>query len=604
VCGIAGYIGKSPIQKKQILDTISVMKNRGPDHQDYISFSNGEFFVTLIHSRLSIIDLDSRSNQPFFDEHCILVFNGEIYNYLEIRKELENLGAIFKTSSDTEVLIKAYLHFGEECVNKFEGMWSFALFDKIENKLFLSRDRFAEKPLYYFESNQGIYFSSEIKAIKQLSGNKLSVNNNHLYRYLINGHKSLYKTDQTFYKGIKELDFASNLIISNNDVKNYKYWKPVYCPKKISESDAIEGIKYFLKRSLRLRLRSDVPLAFCLSGGVDSASLVSLAAKELNYDVSTFSIIDSDVRYNELENIHSTVNDVGCNNYKIFLEPEANNLNRLKNLINYHDSPIATISYFIHSMISEEIANQGFKISISGTGADELFTGYYDHFNLHMFELKDELDFPSYLKDWENHVLTYIRNPMLKKHDLYFENPNYRDHIYFNNDYFSNYLKVNFKEEFKEKKYSNSLLRNRLMNELFHEVVRVILHEDDLNSMYYSIENRSPFLDKDLFNFMYSVPNKLLIKNGYAKYLLRKSLKGVLNEKVRKDREKRGFNASINSIINFDKKEHIEFLLDDSKVFDIVDKSMVESLLKKQEFSNSFKKFIFCFINVKMFLEN
>ena len=602
MCGIAGYIGKSPIQKKQILDTISVMKNRGPDHQDYISFSNGEFFVTLIHSRLSIIDLDSRSNQPFFDKHCILVFNGEIYNYLEIRKELENLGAIFKTSSDTEVLIKSYLHFGEECVNKFEGMWSFALFDKIENKLFLSRDRFAEKPLYYFESNQGIYFSSEIKAIKQLSGNKLSVNNNHLYRYLVNGHKSLYKTNQTFYKDIKELDFASNLIISNNDVKNYKYWKPVYSPKKISESDAIEGIKYFLKRSLRLRLRSDVPLAFCLSGGVDSASLVSLAAKELNYDVSTFSIIDSDVRYNELENIHATVNDIGCKNFQFKLDSKDDNISRLEKLVKYHDAPVATISYFVHSILSEAISSKGFKISISGTAADEIFTGYYDHFNLHFNEIRYDQDFNSYLNDWKSFPCNYIRNPFLKKYDLYFENPNLRDHIYLNNRQFSDYLKQPFQESFLETNYSDSLLRNRMMNEVFHEVVRVILHEDDLNSMCYSLENRSPFLDKELFEFAYSIPSKLLIKNGYAKYLLRESMSGILNDKVRLDREKKGFNASINSIIDFNNKEHIDYILDESKVFDFVKKEKIESLLMKKEYSNSFKKFLFNFLNVKIFL--
>ncbi len=604
MCGIAGYIGKSPIQKKRILDTISVMKSRGPDFQDYVSFSNGEFFVTLIHSRLSIIDLDSRSNQPFFDKHCILVFNGEIYNYLEIRKELESLGAKFKTNSDTEVLIKSYIYYGEECVSKFEGMWSFALFDKTENKLFLSRDRFAEKPLYYYKSNDGFYFSSEIKAIKKLSVNKLSINNNHLHRYLVNGHKSLYKTSQTFYEEIEELDFASNLVITNTGFKNYKYWKPAYRPKKISESDAIEGIKYFLIRSLRLRLRSDVPLAFCLSGGVDSASLVSLAAKELNHDVSTFSIIDRDNRYNELENIQSTVNDIGCKNYQFRLASNDDNISRLEKLVKYHDAPVATISYFVHSILSEAISSKGFKISISGTAADEIFTGYYDHFNLHFYEIRHNQDFDSYLNEWKSYIYKYVRNPFFKKHDLYFSDPNFRDHIYFNNNQFSDYLKKPFKESFLENNYSDSLLRNRMMNELFHEVVRVILHEDDLNSMYYSLENRSPFLDKELFEFVYSIPSKMLIKNGYAKYLFRQSMSEILNDKVRLEREKKGFNASINSIIDFSNKQHIDYLLDDSKVFDFVKKEKIESLLMQKEYTNSFKKFLFNFINTKIFLEN
>jgi len=140
------------------------------------------------------------------------------------------------------------------------------------------------------------------------------------------------------------------------------------------------------------------------------------------------------------------------------------------------------------------------------------------------------------------------------------------------------------------------------MNEMFHEVVRVILHEDDLNSMFYSLENRSPFLDKDLFEFVNTIPSKYLIKNGYAKNLLRSSMKGILNNKVRLDREKKGFNASINSIIDFNNKEHIDYILDDSKIFELVKKDKIEKLLKAKEYSNSFKKFLFNFINSKIFI--
>jgi asparagine synthase (glutamine-hydrolysing) len=335
---------------------------------------------------------------------------------------------------------------------------------------------------------------------------------------------------------------------------------------------------------------------------VDSASLVSLAAKEFNYDVTTFSIIDNDKRYNELDNIESTVNDIGCKSFKVKLDSNNDNITRLENLVKYHDAPVATISYFIHSLISEAISSKGFKISISGTGADEIFTGYYDHFNLHLNEIKNDKDFETYLLDWKSQTLQYVRHPDLRKHDLYFENPNLRNHIYLNNNYFSDFLKTPFKEEFKEFNYTPSLLRNRMMNEMFHEVVRVILHEDDLNSMFYSLENRSPFLDKDLFEFVYSIPSKLLIKNGYAKKLLRTSMQGVLNNKVRLDREKKGFNASINSIINFNNKEHLDYILDDSKIFEFVKKDKIESLLKAKEYSNSFKKFLFNFINTKIFI--
>ena len=604
MCGIAGFIGKKEISKKNIVQTLNLMKNRGPDSQSHLSFSHNNNNISLLHSRLSIIDLDDRSNQPYVDNHCLLIFNGEIYNYLELKKELTALGVTFKTESDTEVLIKSYQIFGEKCVDKFEGMWSFAIYDKNKNKLFLSRDRFAEKPLFYYESSDGFYFASETKLIKELSGNNLTINNKHLHRYLVNGHKSLYKTSDTFYNGIIELDFATNMSISNSSINQYKYWKPTYSPKDISEKDAVEGIHHYLKKSLKIRLRSDVPLAFCLSGGIDSASLVSLAAKEFNYDVTTFSIIDSDERYNELDNIESTVNDIGCESFKVKLNSKDDNLNRLESLVKYHDAPVATISYFVHSILSDAISSKGFKISISGTGADEIFTGYYDHFNLHLNELKNDNDFERYLQDWKSYTLKYIRHPDLRKHDLYFKNSNLRNHIYLNNNYFSDFLKVPFKEEFVEHEYTSSLMRNRMMNEMFHEVARVILHEDDLNSMFYSLENRSPFLDKDLFEFVYSIPSKLLIKDGYAKNLLRTSMKGILNNNVRLDREKKGFNASINSIIDFNNKNHIDYILDDSKIFDFVKKDKIESLIKNKEYSNSLKKFLFNFINAKIFIQS
>ena len=191
------------------------MKNRGPDFQHFESFNNNNSHVVLIHSRLSIIDLDARSNQPYVQDHCSLIFNGEIYNYIELRKELEKLGIQFKTESDTEVLLQSYLYYGESCVERFEGMWSFAIYDRIEHKLFLSRDRFGEKPLYYFESSNGFYFASEIKALKELSGFEFTINNKKLYSYLVNGHKSIYKSNTTFFNEIKQITCSTNLVFKN-----------------------------------------------------------------------------------------------------------------------------------------------------------------------------------------------------------------------------------------------------------------------------------------------------------------------------------------------------------------------------------------------------
>jgi asparagine synthase (glutamine-hydrolysing) len=257
----------------------------------------------------------------------------------------------------------------------------------------------------------------------------------------------------------------------------------------------------------------------------------------------------------------------------------------------------------VHSLLSERIAANGFKISISGTGADELFTGYYDHFNMHLYEMRNHPDFAVYKDQWERHVLQFVRHPEFRKFDLFFADPARRDQIYLNSDEFKRMLVVDFNEGFTETNYDDSLLRNRMMNELFHEVVRVILHEDDLNSMKYSIENRSPFLDRSLFDWAYSIPAQHLIHEGYNKYILRASMKGILNDTVRLSREKKGFNASINSIFDFTNPQHRAYFLDDSPIFDYFDKNKMETLMNQGEYPNSYKKFLFNCINARIFLE-
>lgn len=605
MCGIAGYIGKRQLEDARIVSSLETMKRRGPDAQRHVRHTSGDLFVDLLHSRLSIIDLDPRSHQPFSIGHCHMVFNGEIYNYLELRKSLLDEGISLHTSSDTEVLLHLYLKHGEKCVDLFEGMWAFVIYDERKNHLFLSRDRFAEKPLYYFQNSDGFYFASETNTLRVLSGVQFKINEQHLLRYIINGHKSLYKTNDTWYEGVSELPVASNAIVDERGIRDIaSYWVPRYVPKEnMTLEEATEGTRERLIESMKLRLRSDVPLAFCLSGGVDSASLVSIASKVFNANVNTFSIIDTDHRYDELDNIVATIEDTGCASTKIVLKPEERHKERLEDLIAYHDAPIATISYLVHSMLSESIGGHGYKISISGTGADEMFTGYYDHFIMQFAEIRHLPEFDQRVNEWRDHVLGFVRHPDFRKFDLFFDNPSTRDHIYLNNDEFRSYLVRDWSEAFTEIHYSSSLLRNRMMNEMFHEVVRVILHEDDLNSMRYSIENRSPFLDKPLFEFAYTIPPELLIREGYNKFILRNAMRGILNDQVRLSREKKGFNASINSIFDFNNPQDLSYFLDDSSIFKWFDKSKIEKTLKQKEFSNSYKKFLFNFICAKIFLD-
>jgi asparagine synthase (glutamine-hydrolysing) len=600
MCGIAGFIGNDKISNEIINKSLFLMKNRGPDDQSFCHFKvNNSLNIYLLHSRLSIIDLKNRSNQPFKKKHITLIFNGEIYNYKEIRKNLEELGYKFYTESDTEVLASAYLQYGEKCVDYFEGMWAFALWDDKIKKLFLSRDRFGEKPLFFYKNQKGIYFGSEIKFIKSLSSDNFIINTDKINSNLLHGYKSIFQDNTSYFRNVLFLEAGHNFIIDSNlKKKKYKYWKPIIKQnKKLSYREACEGVNFYLKKSLKIRLRSDVPVAFCLSGGVDSSLLASIAVKEFNTKVSTYSIIDKDERYNEKKNILTTVNDLKCKSNLVYLNHDKTFFN-LKKLVQYHDCPISTVSYLVHSFLSEKISKNKYKVAISGTGADELFTGYYHHYLLYLKVIKHNKNFNKQLSDWKKFVLPLVRNPNLKDLSLRNKNNNYEDI-----NSIKKFVKKITKKN-KEKKFKNTdLLRNKMLNELFYEVIPVILHHDDLNSMYYSIENRSPYLDKSLFEFASSIPTNFLINQGYQKNVLRDSFKNILNDQVRLDRHKKGFNASINTIIDFKDPRINNYLFDkNSEINDFVNMKEIKKEIYTNN-SNQFSKFIFSVLNTKIFID-
>lgn len=600
MCGISGFIGKNKISKEVIYKSLNLMKNRGPDGQFYKNIKvDNSVNLYLLHSRLSIIDLKKRSDQPFRKKHITLIFNGEIYNYKEIKKDLEELGYKFYTESDTEVLVNAYLHYGEKCVQYFEGMWAFAIWDDRIKKLFLSRDRFGEKPLFFYKNQKGFYFGSEIKFIKSLSLDNFRINKNKINSNLLHGYKSIFQNHTTYFKNILFLEPGHNFILDSHlNKKKYKYWNPIIKQnKKLSYGEICEGVNFYLKKSLKIRLRSDVPIAFCLSGGVDSSLLTSIAVKEFNIKANTYSIIDKDERYNEKKNILATVKDLNCKSNLVYLDYKKTIFN-LKKLVKYHDCPIATISYLAHSLLSEKISKNNYKVAISGTGADELFTGYYHHHLLYLETIKNNKCFNKRFIEWKKFVLPLVRNPNLKDLSFKNKNSNYEDI-----DNIKKFMKKILNKD-KEKKFNNTdILRNKMLNELFYEVIPVILHHDDLNSMCNSIENRSPFLDKNLFEFANSIPTNFLINNGYQKVVLRDSFKNILNEQVRLDRHKKGFNASINTIVNFKDPKINSYLFDkSSEINDFVDMKEV----KKEIYSNNtnqFSKFIFSVLNTKIFID-
>ena len=605
MCGIAGYLGPHRIPPERVEACLRAMRRRGPDARGaYEHHPAPDRHVYLLHTRLSIIDLDRRADQPFRAGPHVLVYNGELYNYLEIRRELASAGCVFTTESDTEVLLRAVAEQGLDALERCEGMWAFALYRETDRSLVLCRDRFGEKPLYLYREDGGLYFASEVKFITALRGRAPAVHFNHIYRYLVNGYKSLYKTGETFFRGVEELPPGHTLTVdAANDETHGRYWRPDFAPDdSMTRADAVEGVRAALTDSVRLRLRADVPLAFCMSGGVDSNALISIARRRLGFDVHGFTIVNDDSRYDEREEVECAVRELGIRHTAVPLTTR-DFLDNLVTLVRQHDAPVYTISYYVHWLLMAAVADAGYRISISGTGADELFTGYYDHHNLWLYEVRDTPAFPAALAAWQEHIAPIVRNPYLKNPRLYFDDPGCRDHIYLDNDGFATCLRGAWREAFAEQTYCPSLLRNRMLNELFHESVPVILHEDDLNAMYYSIENRSPFLDRRLFEFCCRIPTQHLMRDGYAKAILRDAMAGIVPDRVLWTHRKVGFNAPILGLLDVRAPDVRARVLDGSAIFEHVRRDRIEALMARDALPNSDSKFLFYFVCAKTFVD-
>jgi asparagine synthase (glutamine-hydrolysing) len=608
MCGIAGYFGPREISDEVVEHCLSAMYHRGPDASGSYRYRtmNGRNALVL-NRRLAILDLDPRASQPFRHETSVISLNGEIYNYLELRDELAKQGVTFTTTGDTEVLVKLIHREGWRALDRAEGMWGFALFDEAKEKLLLSRDRFGEKPVYLMrDADGGLYFGSEVKFIAILAGRWPKIDQDHLYRYMINGYKALYKNTHGFFEGVTSLDSGSVLTVTADDQQTLDhYWRPggLAIDNSLSYDDSVALVREALINSVKLRLRADVPLAFCLSGGVDSNALIAIAKQLLDYDVHGFTIINEDERYDERKMVDIAVREMGLRHTAVPIN-HAEFIHNLRGLIREHDAPVYTITYYVQWQLMKEIAAHGYKVSISGTGADELFSGYYDHHNFYLAEMKgDASRHAEALANWHTHVAPIVRNPFLQDPDVFVKRPRERDHIYLNAQEFTEYLYHPCSEPFSESRYADSHLRNRMLNELFHESVPPILHEDDLNAMYYSIENRSPYLDRTLFETTMRIPTKHLIRRGRAKALLRDAVKGIAPEAILDNPRKVGFNAPILDLLDVNDRNVRASLLDDSPVFDHVRKDRIEALIQRSSLPNSESKFLFYFLNAKLFME-
>ena len=606
MCGIAGYFGKKKLNLKQIKTILSSMKNRGPDASNYLHFKVNNKNLYLFHTRLKIIDLKNRSNQPFEKHNKTIIYNGEIYNFQELKKTLIHKGYVFRTKSDTEVIISGYDYYGKKIFSKLSGMWSVVIFDKKKNKLIFSRDIFGEKPLYVYTHKKELLFGSEIKFLEKIINKKFKPNIDKIKKTFTLGYKSIFHDNDTFCREVKMFPngYTSILDLQTSKIKKYKYWK---LPKVSKFNNNLILAKKIIKKkiikSVKRKFISDVPCGVSLSGGIDSSIIAGLVKKELKYKkVKFFSLIDKGI-YNEGDLIKKTEKFLNIRVNKISINYD-NFLNKLRDLIRYYDSPISTITYFIQSQLIQKVRKQRVKVLLGGTGADEQFTGYYDHFLQHYQDLKNNKIKNEFEDDWKNSILPFIRNKNLRKINFYDEKRNQYKNIFPSNIHNLTYLKFNKKIRIKEKRYSKNRLKNRMLNELFHEITPITLNHEDLNCMKHSIENRSPFLDKEIVHYTQKLDNSILINGSRQKVLLRETFKNYLHPDVYNFKQKVGFNASLYYFLKKENKNKLKkFFYEKSEISKLVNMKLLYKNIKQCKISADFAKFLFQVISIKIFLD-
>lgn len=612
MCGIAGHLGTDSIKKNNIDICLKSLKERGPDSFGckFFSFKNNK--VSLIHSRLKIIDLSESANQPMSANGYTIIFNGEIYNFKEIKKKLTQRGYSFKTNSDTEVLLKNFIDKKFDSFSDFEGMWAIAIWDDNAKELILSRDRFGQKPLYYYNNSANIYFGSQPNQIFSLCYEDFKINYDKILKYVSAGYRVLFKDNETFFNKIKHFPPGSFATIKNGQIIFKRYWKlKNKINKKIDYNSAKEKLNYLITKSVQNCLVSDQKISTMLSGGVDSNIIYQIIKAKYRLPITTCSVLDDDRRYDESKNINIALRN--NNNNKIFVSSsdvfKSDFLSELSKKVNFYQSPVLTISSYLSSFLQKEISLNSIKVNISGIGADELFGGYYQHQIYFLNDIVKSSSFKSYYNTWKKYVHPVTRNPYLREKKFILKKKFYMKSLINNhvnieiNKFFKKKIDLKFKDVF----FSKKILKNRMFNELFYENIPTMLFEDDRNHMFNSIENRSPFLDKDLVEFAFTLPLEFLIKDGYGKYILRESFKDTVDNKILFDRKKKGFNFNFFKILKQKKiKEDILdlFLTNKNYINEIVDLNLINLIMNQEKLENSESKFLFSLINSVLFINS
>lgn len=596
MCGITGYISKTPKSSQLILQMNNLIRHRGPDDEGYLLLSANSqllacggsdtssdiyqselayspkqtieqtyeipIILGLGHRRLSILDLSPAGHQPMCDpsQRYWVVYNGEIYNYLEIRAELETLGHQFFTQCDTEVLLAAYAQWGEACLHRFNGMFAFLLYDSTSQTLFAARDRFGIKPLYYWIApDDSIAFGSEIKQFTVLPGWQSRMNLQRVYDFLIWGISD--HTQETCFAGVYQLRPGEYLRIDcrsywqgqtfkpGTPLPTHRWYKLEQKPLDLTFEEASKQVYALLQDSVKLRLRADVPVGSCLSGGIDSSSIVCLMAQLLQRqgNQQTFTACADVARFDERHWAEIVVAHTGATPHYIY--PQLENLWEVLPRLTWHqDEPFGSTSIYAQWSVFQAAHQAGITVMLDGQGADEQFCGYHGYFNILIREylLQGRL-----WKAWQeaNAIRTihgYSKEQFLVALGILLPQKlrNYGRKLLGKTSFRPNWL--NLTEEITEyyyQRYNNYLKTITAYSELnlCTAGLPMLLHWEDRNSMAHHIEARVPFVDYRLIELVYNLPTTYKIGNGETKLILRSAMQGVLPESVRQRRDKLGF---------------------------------------------------------------
>jgi len=574
MCGISGIVNryKQQVEKIEIKKINDLISHRGPDDEGFYFGKN----FALGHRRLSILDLSSDGHQPmhFLDKY-VITYNGEIYNYLEIRSELLENGYLFESNTDTEVILASYDKWGEECVNRFNGMWAFSIFDKEKNILFCSRDRFGIKPFYYTEENNRFIFGSEIKQL--LCFNDINyVNTIILVDYLQYGLEE--HTNETFFKNIFKLEQSHNLIYDLTDYKLriYKYFdlefdKNLYT---LSEEKSVEVLRKTIENSIELRLRSDVKVGTCLSGGLDSSTIAAIASKKYFEKTNEKFIAIHAKSIEEKTDESHFAKEVAnyCNLDMIEVEPQLEDItNNIEEVIYTQEEPFGGPSVFMQYFVMKKARENGCIVMLDGQGGDETLFGYENYYSFYFASLLKKMRIIDYYQEMSNLKLFKLSKKQIIKDSVIVLFRNQLSTLKYFIKKEKNFIKVQHDRKRLDCFFELKSFKNFQKRELMSKNLPHLLRYEDKNSMRHSVESRLPFIDYKFVTSAVSTNDTFKFKNGYLKYLLRKTVEDILPDNIVWRTNKFGFEAPTDMWINTHRNEMIKKIFQSELLKNIID---------------------------------